>query len=155
MLNVNAPFLKVLPALSQETAEYVAYVAKDPVNQRGEQRVDPNSYLRISNKWKLCLQSLKYDGVSFNSSFGLTHCPLEFYYCNYSHVKRHCFAGCLIRCLIYIFVPGLPSCGWGLNTYSDIFSLCPFTFSLSYPGMFRGFSPGSNQYHWPGLWTAF
>lgn len=33
----SPPPLTVSPCLPQDTAEYVAYVAKDPVNQRGEQ----------------------------------------------------------------------------------------------------------------------
>lgn len=38
------PPLTVSPCLPQDTAEYVAYVAKDPVNQRGEQKQQNDTF---------------------------------------------------------------------------------------------------------------
>lgn len=45
----SLPPLTVLPCLSQDTAEYVAYVAKDPVNQRGEQKQQNDTFAQAAS----------------------------------------------------------------------------------------------------------
>lgn len=43
------PPLTVSPCLPQDTAEYVAYVAKDPVNQRGEKEQQNDTFTQAAS----------------------------------------------------------------------------------------------------------